>query len=73
MKTVLPKRIYSGQKGIINGRFIGENTRLTDDVINECKQQKINGPIIVIDFKKAFDFYFMVIYTKNYTIFWIWK
>ena len=36
IKKILPKLIHPDQKGFINGRFIGENTRLTFDIINEC-------------------------------------
>ena len=52
IKKYLPKFIHLDQKGFINGRFIGENTRLTYDIINECKQQNIEGLIILIDFEK---------------------
>ena len=55
MKLLLPKLINVDQKGFINGRFIGENTRLTYDIINECNSRKIPGLIILIDFEKAFD------------------
>ena len=54
IKTYSPKLIHLDQKGFINGRFIGENTRLTYDIINECQQQNIEGLIISIDFEKAF-------------------
>ena len=55
IKIILPKLIHSDQKGFINGRFIGENTRITYDIIQECNLQKINGLILLIDFEKAFD------------------
>ena len=55
IKNCLPKIINVDQKGFINGRFIGENTRLTYDIILECIRQKIPGLIIIIDFEKAFD------------------
>ena len=51
----MPKIIHTDQKGSIKGRFIGENTRLTYDIIEECNKKKIDGLIIVIDFEKAFD------------------
>ena len=55
IKIVLPKLIHTDQKGFINGRFIGENTRLIYDIIHECSQQNSKGLIVLIDFEKAFD------------------
>ena len=55
IKKILPKLIHVDQKGFVNGRFIGENTRITSDIINERNRQNINGLIILIDFEKAFD------------------
>ena len=55
IKTILPKIIHSDQKGFIKGRIIGENTRLTYDIIEACNRKKIEGIIILIDFEKAFD------------------
>ena len=55
IKILLPKIIHQDQKGFINGRFIGENTRLIYDIINECEIQNLDGLIILIDFEKAFD------------------
>ena len=40
IKIILPKLIHYDQKGFINGRFIGENTRITYDIIHECNLQK---------------------------------
>ena len=37
IKNILPKLIHVDQKGFINGTFIGENTRITLDIMNECK------------------------------------
>ena len=55
IKILLPRLINPDQKGFINNRFIGENTRLTYDIINESIQKNIDGLIILIDFEKAFD------------------
>ena len=55
IKKILPKLVHLDQKGFISDRFIGKNTRLTFDIINECKIQKQKGLIILIDFEKAFD------------------
>ena len=55
LKLILPKLIHSDQKGFINGRFIGENTRLIFDIIEECSHQNSKNLIVLIDFEKAFD------------------
>ena len=55
IKKKLPKLIHPDQKGFINGRFIGENTRLTFDIINECNFENEKGLILLLDFQKAFD------------------
>ena len=39
----------------MQGRFIGENTRLIYDVIHYAKTQNIDGLLVLIDFQKAFD------------------
>ena len=55
IKVLLPRLINPDQKGFVNNRFIGENTRLTYDIINESNTKNIDGLIILIDFEKAFD------------------
>ena len=55
IKLTLNKLIHSDQKGFITGRFIGENIRQTYDMINYCKENKIKGLIVLIDYEKAFD------------------
>ena len=55
IKLTLNKLIHSDQKGFITGRFIGENIRQTYDMINYCKENKLKGLIVLIDFEKAFD------------------
>ena len=47
--------IHTDQKGFIKERFIGENIRLTNDIIYECELQNKDGIIILVDFSKAFD------------------
>ena len=55
LKIILPKLKHSHQKGFINGRFIGENTRLINDIIDECSYQNSKNLIVLIDFGKALD------------------
>ena len=66
---MLPKLIHPDQKGFINNRFIGENTRLTYDIINECNNQNQRGLILLIDFEKAFDSISWEFITKTLTFF----
>ena len=55
IKQFLPKLIGESQKGFVQGRFIGENTVLTLDILNETKFAGEGGLLILVDFEKAFD------------------
>ena len=39
----------------MKGRYIGQNIRLINDIIQQTEQQKIPGILILLDFQKAFD------------------
>ena len=41
--------------GFLRGRFIGENIRLIDSVMNNTVVKKIPGLLLFLDFEKAFD------------------
>ena len=41
--------------GFLKNRFIGENIRLVDSVINYANVEKIPGLSLFIDFKRVFD------------------
>ena len=47
--------VDSDQTGFIKGRFIGENIRLIDSVINFAAAKNIPGLLLFLDFEKAFD------------------
>jgi len=51
----LPSLIHSDQTGVIKGRYIGQNIRLLDDLMNFIDVNKIPGILFFIDFEKAFD------------------
>ena len=72
IKILLPKLIHPDQKGFVNNRFIGENTRLTYDIINESNKQNKDGLIILIDFEKAFDAISWSFILKSLKIFKLW-
>lgn len=55
IKQVLNKLISTEQTGFIEGRFIGENTRLMYDLLQHIEEQNIPGLLLLIDFEKAFD------------------
>ena len=55
IETVLPKLIHSHQTGFIKGRFIGQNIRLLNDLMEYTDEQKIPGILLFIDFEKEFD------------------
>ena len=43
------------QTGFLKGRFIGENIRLIDSVVNYTAAKNIPGLLFFLDFEKAFD------------------
>ena len=55
LKGVLDSLISRSQCGFIQGRYIGEVTRLIYDVINHTEKSEIEGLLMLIDFEKAFD------------------
>ena len=55
LKSVIPKLINNDQTGFIKGRFIGENIRLIDGIIQYAAQHNVPGLLLFIDFEKAFD------------------
>jgi len=52
---VLPNIINIDQTGYVKGRYIGENIRLIQDVIQFTNLTNQKGIAIFLDFKKAFD------------------
>ena len=52
VKIVLPQIIHTDQKGCIQGRLIGQNIRLIEDIVHEMDDDKI---ILLLDQEKAFD------------------
>ena len=55
IKQFLPKLINHNQTGFVQNRFIGENTRLTLDILTESLNENTSGLLILVDFEKAFD------------------
>ena len=55
IETSLPSLIHCNQTGFIKGRYIGQNIRLLDDLMNFTDVNKIPGILLFIGFEKAFD------------------
>ena len=56
MRKVLPRIISYDQTGFLKKRFIGENIRLLDSIINYTNLIKqIPGLLLFVDFEKPFD------------------
>ena len=55
IKLVLTNLINHDQTGFLKGRFIGENIRLIDCIIQYATEKNIPGLLLFIDFEKAFD------------------
>ena len=55
IRKVLQKIINNDQTGFLKSRFIGENIRLIDSIINSTNTEKIPGLLLFVDFEKAFD------------------
>ena len=55
IKTVLNGIIHEDQRGFLQGRFIGDNTRLLYDIMHYTEEHKTPGLLLLVDFEKAFD------------------
>ena len=54
MRKVIPRIINHDQTGFLKNRFIGENIRLLDSIINYTDTEQIPGLLLFVDFEKAF-------------------
>ena len=52
---VIGKLVNSSQTGFMKRRYIGENVRLISDVIDYCKMDNIEGLLMALDYRSAFD------------------
>lgn len=55
LKVVLPEIISHDQTAYVQGRFIGESTRLIADILEVTDLYNISGYILTADIEKAFD------------------
>ncbi len=47
--------ISSDQKGCTKGRYIGQNTKLVNDIMNYLRRGDQSGMLLLLDFEKTFD------------------
>ena len=52
---ILEKILVNTQCGYVPGRQIADNSRYLEEIIQICEQEKIEGYIVTLDAKKAFD------------------
>ena len=55
IRKVLPTIIDNDQTGFMKGRFIGDNTRLTYDLLHELKQENRRALFVSLDIQDAFN------------------
>jgi hypothetical protein len=55
LHKVLDKIISTDQAGFVKRRFIGNNIRMVQDIMDHTKHKNMDGMLIFLDFKKAFD------------------
>ena len=55
IESKLSSLIHSDQTGFIKGRFIGQNVRLLNDIMEYTEAKNLPGILLFIDFRKAFD------------------
>ena len=55
MQKALPSIHDFSQTGFIKGRYLAESIMKILEVVNKCKQEKLNALLVSFDFRKAFD------------------
>ena len=55
IKSVLPSIKYKYQTGFMRGRFVGDNTRLTYDLLQELRKNKNCALFLSLDIEDAFN------------------
>ena len=52
IERILPSIIHPDQTGFMKGRYIGQNIKLINDIIQQTELQKIPGIMLSLDFQK---------------------
>lgn len=55
LMAIIHKLVATDQTGSIRGRFIGTNLRTIADVIEYCHMDNVDGLVMALDFKNAFN------------------
>ena len=55
LEPILPSLIHSDQTGFVQGRYIGQNIRLINDIMEIIKTYNLPSISISLDFQKTFD------------------
>ena len=55
IKPYLSKIISYTQTGFVKGHYIGESSRFINEIIEKTEDKDIEGILLLLDFKKAFD------------------
>jgi len=71
LQKVLPKIINQDQQGFIKKRFIGNNIRQIQDIIDFTEDTNTEGAILFLDFRKAFDTVEWNFLFETMTFFWL--
>ena len=55
LQKVIKTVVHKSQTGFIENRSINDHIRMIDDVINKCNTDNLEGILVSLDFRKAFD------------------
>ena len=73
-ERVLPKIIHYNQCAYVKGRTIFDAVRTIEDVMEFSERYNLEGRMICIDFKKAFDTVSRLIFSILHSnLFWFWS
>ena len=55
IKKVIPTLIHCDQSGFMKDRFIGQNIRSINEILEQTELQNVPGILLQLEFTKAFD------------------
>ena len=55
LQEVIPDIVHHNQNAYVKGKSIFDTVRAVDDILEFTEREKIQGLMVAIDFKKAFD------------------
>ena len=55
LQEVIPDIVHHNQNAFVKGKSIFDAVRAIDDILEFTEKEKIQGLMVAIDFKKAFD------------------